>query len=373
VSERELAPGAVVADRYEIERPLDGGGYVVRDRAGPARRALRFLPATFDDAVARRRFVKEAGILQHLQARHVGRLYDAGVLDETPWVVTELPEGPSLGERVRERGVYAGRDAWFVLARIRDALVAAARVGIVHGGLRPERVYLKDIDVGWTEVTVHGFALDHLAGLALDLTPESLPRWRWIAPEQAHGDRRLPGAADVWSLGLLAFYVLTGKTYWTSDTPEALMREVLVDPLPSARERARDLGWEGALPEAFDAVLARCLDRDPTRRYEDATAVLHALGAALLPPEQPLMGNPKGSFYDDGLAREHSTVDREAIAEGTAGYRGVRERPDPQTTLRGNPKGSYYDSALSPRSPKFWILLVLLGIGAATYAVLRGH
>src|SRR5262249_58459657 len=111
----------------------------------------------------------------------------------------------------------------------------------------------------------------------------------WSPPERATCGRARP-PADVWALGLVAFYLLPGRCYWkTANNDEArvaqMMGEILFGPLPPASLRAVELGSRARLPAGFDAWFARCVARDPRARYRDAReafAWLSALEAPVL-------------------------------------------------------------------------------------------
>ncbi|MFS8071756.1 MAG: thioredoxin domain-containing protein, partial [Byssovorax sp.] len=107
----------------------------------------------------------------------------------------------------------------------------------------------------------------------------------WMAPEQADARPPITAAADVWSLGLVAFFLLVGKPYWKGATagsmlPAAVHQEVVFDPLVAASTRAAELGMLGRIPAGFDAWFARCVARLPSDRFPDAHAALEALRAS---------------------------------------------------------------------------------------------
>ncbi len=103
----------------------------------------------------------------------------------------------------------------------------------------------------------------------------------WMAPEQAQAGAAVTPAADVWAMGLIAFAALTGKTFWLSaHAPNSsaimVLREIVMEPIPPASARARELGAP-TLPPGFDAWFARCVDRDPRTRFPHASAMQVAL------------------------------------------------------------------------------------------------
>jgi serine/threonine protein kinase len=124
---------------------------------------------------------------------------------------------------------------------------------------------------------------------------ESLGTPLWIAPEQLDASRDPTPASDVWSLGLVVYAMLTGRSYWTSagmtDGLGSLVREVLIDLLPPASARAAEQGVLARLPRGFDGWFAACVTRDPERRFRSASiagaAFADLLRAAAAPPRTP--------------------------------------------------------------------------------------
>ena len=116
----------------------------------------------------------------------------------------------------------------------------------------------------------------------------------WMAPEQTSIDVPIGPQADVWSFGLLAFLLLTGQHFFQSANVRnaataAVLREVVIDPVVPATERAAQLGCTDRLPPDFDGWLARCLDREPANRFVDAAQAYEALAQLQSPaPAKPI-------------------------------------------------------------------------------------
>jgi protein-disulfide isomerase len=94
-----------------------------------------------------------------------------------------------------------------------------------------------------------------------------------MAPEQAESDGAIGPATDVWSFGLLAFFALAGRSFWGEDaSPATQVKRLVVDPIPRASVRARELGAAARLPDGFDAWFARCVARAPGHRFASIAA-----------------------------------------------------------------------------------------------------
>ncbi|HEX7600447.1 MAG TPA: hypothetical protein VF316_02535, partial [Polyangiaceae bacterium] len=108
----------------------------------------------------------------------------------------------------------------------------------------------------------------------------------WMAPEQTEASTAVAPATDVWAIGLIAFWLFTGRVYWrggnVSDPSVAtLLREVVLDAIIPASQRAAEFGVADRLPRGFDAWFARCVERNPALRYADATQAFAAIDSLL--------------------------------------------------------------------------------------------
>jgi serine/threonine protein kinase len=278
-----FATGAVFAGEFEIVEPLKSGGmgsvYVARQRSTGKLRALKLmLPQLVADADLRRRFEQEARIASLIKSDHVVEVVGAGVDEATglPWLAMELLEGTDLDSAVEARGPMLLRDVRPILEQVCHALAAAHDAGIVHRDLKPENVFLAESKLagGSPVVKVLDFGIAKIAALAATQSTGAMGSPVWMAPEQTERGVVQP-TADVWAIGLIAFFLLTGKPFWLSavasdSTVQQIMREVLFESIPPASERARRYGAAELLPAWFDAWFARCVVRDPSERLPNA-------------------------------------------------------------------------------------------------------
>jgi phosphate transport system substrate-binding protein len=300
VESRSLQPGTLVGAAYRVVRPIGEGGmgviYEVEQIATGSRRALKVMHGQFSgNERLRARFVSEARLAASVPSDHVAQVVDAGQDESTGalFIVMELLEGTTLSTEVKQNGPFSWAVGLAILGQITHALAAAHALGIVHRDLKPGNVFLaqsrhaalpfmiKLLDFGIAKAVVG----------ASEATAVVLGTPAWMAPEQTAVGAHTGPAADVWSLGLLAFYVLTGNYYFASAADKAastaaVLREVIIDDLVPASTRAAQVGRQDSLPPEFDAWFKRCVDRSPDNRFDDARTAYDAL-ARLPPPAAP--------------------------------------------------------------------------------------
>ncbi|MEI8258438.1 MAG: protein kinase [Deltaproteobacteria bacterium] len=303
-----MQPGTVFAREFRVVRALAQGGmgsvYVAVQLATQKERALKVMrPSLVRDARSRERFLHEARAGAALESDHVVEVVGAGVDDETgaPWLAMELLRGETLAEVIAKRGRLEPREVRECMEQMRHALTAAHRVGLVHRDLKPENIFLatpRRADVAFTlKVLDFGIAktLDGTDGGKATQSTAGSPLW--MAPEQANAEP-VSTATDVWPLGLLAYWMLTGRYYWNAvygegTTIAALLGEVLLAPIEPASVRAARTGLAGLLPPGFDAWFARCVDRTPMVRFAEGgaalTALLDVLDRALATQQGPVV------------------------------------------------------------------------------------
>ncbi|MFO0712861.1 MAG: serine/threonine-protein kinase [Sandaracinus sp.] len=294
----DLSPGSLFAGQFRIVRPLAKGGmgavYVVEQVATGRERALKLMhPTLVSDAKSIERFEREAQVGSRIESDHVVEVIAAGVeaAGPTPWICMELLRGETLADRLERGGIPSREVCIEIVKQLGHALMAAHRAGIVHRDLKPENIFLaesrregvpftlKVLDFGVATLT-HG-ATD--AGTAKSTQGVGSPLW--MAPEQTNVGKVVL-ATDVWALGLIVYTLLTGQSYWRSartpgSTITALLVEIMVEQLEAPSLRAREHAPQATLPRDFDAWFARCVTRDPSARFADASQALPPLLAML--------------------------------------------------------------------------------------------
>ncbi len=323
-------------------RPLSAGGmgavYVVEQLSTQKLRALKLMhPQLAADEASRRRFDQEARVGARIPSDHIVEVTAAGIdaASGAPYLVMELLEGEDLETTLRRRGALAPGEVAQVMDQICHAVGSAHAAGIVHRDLKPANVFLataRRTDAAFT-VKVLDFGIAKLVS-EQSVETAAMGSPLWLAPEQTER-RPVTPATDVWALGLIAYTLLTGRSYWkTAAQPDAslmhVMREVLFDPIDPASSRAASQGAH--LPTAFDRWFARCVAREPTARYQNAGQLFADLapllgyqrpstgpsgGAALVPPAAGAV--PYVTRYDSGSVPSATTGSVGAVSVGNAG------------------------------------------------------
>ncbi len=275
----ELAPDAVFATAFKIVRTILKGRASVLYEAtlmGVGRRhALKVFRRTPGvDEQALQRFVHDARVGSRVESEHLIEVSRAGYdgASGCAWVASELLEGESLAARLAglaEGATIAVDDAWRILSGVCRGLAKAHQQGVVHGELRPSNVLLAKGGAEPFEVKLLDFGVVHLVPAWVDATADSA----WRAPELPSAE--ITPAADVWSVGLLAYLLFTGGDYWQGTKRDERVEHRIVP----ATARAEAQGCGQRLPRGFDAWFAQCVSRLPASRFKSARELVPALEA----------------------------------------------------------------------------------------------
>ncbi|MDQ6750017.1 MAG: serine/threonine protein kinase, partial [Actinomycetota bacterium] len=270
-------------DRYRVTSHIANGGmagvWAAEDSILGRCVAVKLLASHFaEDPAAVERFQREARAAASLSGHpHVVTIYDVGDHGGRPYIVMEHMQGGSLSDVMR-----AGRpDRQEALSWLRDAATAldtAHEQGIVHRDIKPGNLLLdarRRLSIG--DFGIARVALEE----TLTATGQVLGTAAYIAPEQISGRPATP-ASDRYSLGIVAYELLTGTRPFDADNFAAQARAQVEDEPDPPTQRMSDL------PPDVDGVLLRALAKDPAARWATATAFVDALERALSPaPAEP--------------------------------------------------------------------------------------
>ena len=286
----EGAGGRVVAGRYRLVERLGAGAHssvylATRDEA-PHEVAVKLLnPFVTDPKLATERMFREARMIARLDHPGCVRLVDWGADGDTPFVVLELVRGESLRLTLIREGKLRPERAADIAVQVCKALEAAHALKIVHRDLKPENIMLLDAAEGAPErVKVLDFGIARL--LPADEPEETLPRELtvpgsvlgtpcYMAPEQLRNPE-VDGRADIYACGVLLYEMIAGQVPIDAGNPVATILALATRPPRPIRELLPDVD------EDLEQLIMRCLEKDPSARWQEVREVGAVLRAWLL-------------------------------------------------------------------------------------------
>ncbi len=287
-----LLPGTVFHDRYEVVRCIKAGGmgaiYEAVHRATGRRLALKTMLASIaDDADLRARFDLEARVAACIESEHMVEVVDAGVDPETgiPFLVMELLLGEDLDSILTARGPLCFEDVVLILHQVALVLDRTHRAKVLHRDLKPENLFVTQRDDGSLRIKLLDFGIAKvMSSTTRAKTTRNIGTPLYMSPEQMRGDGDIGHRSDLYSLGHVAFTLLTGESYWkpeaeSSSNYPALLLRILEGPSERARKRSETNGV--ALPEGFDRWFEQATAPDPDSRFPSASDQIRALAEAL--------------------------------------------------------------------------------------------
>jgi len=290
-----------LAGKYRVERVLGHGGMGVvvaaRHLDLGELYAIKFLlPQALESSHAVDRFLREARASARLKGEHVAKVHDVGRLGTgAPYMVLEFLAGSDLHELVRKRGPLPIEEAATYVIQACEAIAEAHALGIVHRDIKPANLFLIQRPNGTPCVKVLDFGISKQVspeGLDLTKTGTVLGSPLYMSPEQMSRTKHADTRSDVWSMGVVLYKLVTGAVPFSGETLMEVIAGVLQnDPAPPSRLRPE-------LPQEVDAIVARCLQKQPEHRFQS----IHELATAL----QPLAGRasawPDAGAWSQGRA-----------------------------------------------------------------------
>jgi len=264
--------GAVLDGRYRVDTMIATGGMSAVYRGLDLRLdrpvALKIMESRYaGDSQFLTRFQREARAVARLKDPGLVAVYDQGIDGQHPFLVMELIEGGTLRELLRERGPMPPHAVAAVLRPVLGGLAVAHRAGLVHRDIKPENVLISDDG----DVKIADFGLVRaVADAKITSTSVILGTAAYLSPEQVSTGDATP-RSDVYSVGILAYELLTGKTPFTGDSALAVAYQRMdTDVSPPGKVIA-------GVPTQFDNLVLRATASEPAERYSDA----HDMGAEL--------------------------------------------------------------------------------------------
>lgn len=263
-------------DRYRDVSLLGSGGmgrvYRAFDVALDRWVAIKVL--TGDDPRLAERLGREARAQARIEHPNVCKVYDVGELEGTPFIAMQLVEGEPLGDLAPSLSL---EQKVLLVRQVAEGVHAAHRAGLIHRDLKPANVMVATRGEEPLRPYVVDFGVVRDAHAAsLTATGLAVGTPAFMAPEQARGDTaRVDRRTDVWALGAILYELLAGAPPFEGDSAlDVMLKVVQEEPVP-LRKRVP------SLPEDLETIVARCLEKDPGRRYDSARALAEDLGRFL--------------------------------------------------------------------------------------------
>jgi|tagenome__1003787_1003787.scaffolds.fasta_scaffold20987358_3 hypothetical protein len=268
-----------LAGHYALERELGRGGmavvYLARDVRLDRPVAIKLLPpelAAHDKL--RARFMREARTAARLSHPHIVPIHAVDEVRGYVFYVMSYVDGDTLAERVANRGPLPPREASRVLQEVASALAAAHGQGVVHRDVKPGNILLERA-TGRAMVTDFGIARLAEGAGGETAVGELLGTPEYMSPEQAAGES-VDGRSDVYSLGVVAYYMVSGQLPFTGPTIQAVLAKQLTQAPPPVVSVAP------GIPRSLANAIDTCLMKELSRRFQSADAFSDALAPTLV-------------------------------------------------------------------------------------------
>jgi eukaryotic-like serine/threonine-protein kinase len=272
-----LAFQSAVAGRYSLERELGRGGmgvvYLAREVRLDRLVAIKLLPPELaaDDRL-RDRFLREARTAARLSHPYIVPIHTVDEVGDFVFYVMAYVDGETLAQRVAARGPLAAADATRIMREVAWALAYAHAQGVVHRDVKPANILLER---GTERAMVTDFGIARATQSSGEtIVGELLGTPEYMSPEQASGEH-VDGRSDLYALGAVGYFALTGKPPFTAPTTQAVLAQQITKPAPSVAANAVDI------PGSLARVIDQCLEKDVERRPPTGEAMADALAPSL--------------------------------------------------------------------------------------------
>lgn len=289
------------------------------------------LPRHMSNPEVAERFVREGETMALFQSPYLPKIHSLGTTDSgQPYIVMELLKGCDLEDVLRSPRRLSVREAVTYVRDACEGVAVAHEHGVVHRDIKPSNLFLAEEEDGSERVKLLDFGiaktLPGLVGGKRTSTQLVLGTSLYMSPEQIQCSANVDVGADIWALGVVLFELLTKRLPFEAPTALATMQAVL-------RDRPPRISCDGDLTPGLDAVVARCLEKDPRDRYPS----VRALSRALEPYARPEIDGPVYAVAVKASRSRSSSSDRvqrpTPATAATAATKKV-DREDQRSTLR---------------------------------------
>lgn len=300
---------------YTLEGEVGRGGmgvvYRARDERLQRRVAIKVLPPelAFQSDI-RERFTREAQTAARLSHPHIVPIHTVGEGEGLVYFVMGYVDGESVGGRIKRRGQLPVEEARRIMKETADALSAAHSMGVIHRDIKPDNILLEGTR-GRVMVTDFGIAkaLSQSSGATLTGAGVAIGTPSFMSPEQAAGEKEIDGRSDLYSLGVVAYQMLTGELPFYAPTVAGILMKQITEPAPDLRAKRPDA------PEDLALAVSRCLEKDPQNRWPTADSLRRSLENRSVGSYRPTgtawkAGRRPGGRADGGIVAPRPSLDR---------------------------------------------------------------
>lgn len=265
----ELTPGSTFAGRYQIIDELGKGGmgrvYRVIDKKLGEEIALKLIrPEAASDKVALERFRTELKAARQIVHKNVARMFDLNEEKGVPYITMEYVKGENLRRLIKKMGRLSPEQAVPIARQVGEGLAEAHRLGVLHRDLKPQNIMIDE--EGKARIMDFGLA----RFLKSDGTTETgvvVGTPAYISPDQVEG-LEIDGRSDLYSLGVVLYEMVTGRTPFQSETGLSLALKHVIETPKDPRE------INAEIPEALSRIILKCLEKDREIRYQTAEELI---------------------------------------------------------------------------------------------------
>lgn len=290
------------------------------------------------------RFEAEAKLITRIEHPNIIEIFDFGSLEDgSLYYIMEVLKGRELAYVIRKNKKMTPAEAWPYVEQVCAALQAAHELGVIHRDLKPENIFVLDKEPLTIKILDFGIAklLETAGGVSLTNTGMVMGTPLFIAPEQAAGEPdRISPRTDIYSLGVMLYWMLSSKLPFTGTAPGRVMAAHISEKPPPILEH------EPALPQALAALVHRCLEKEPndrpdsvqevaaafaqameadesqaaplvTRADEEASPATEECAATTIDPVVDIPANEEEEHHQETPARANTTTFRSATGEMT--------------------------------------------------------
>ena len=279
-----VSEGQILVGKYRIDRILGEGGMGVVVAAHhlqlDERVAIKFLlPEALGSPEAVARFAREARAAVKIKSEHVARVIDVGTLETgAPYLVMEFLQGSDLAGWLTQKGPLPLEQTVEFVLQACEAVAEAHGLGIVHRDLKPANLFVVRRPDGLYSVKVLDFGISKVTGssgsgsdMGMTKTTAVMGSPLYMSPEQMASSRNVDARTDIWAFGVILYELLSGTVPFNGESLPEVCFKIATEPPSLLRTYRPDA------PPGVEAVILRCLEKDPKRRYANVAELALAL------------------------------------------------------------------------------------------------